>query len=336
MSSEDATLYYTYLDECKKNYLTDLMNNQTGSTFQEYSITSLTFKKEEYQENFEKEWDKFRKKYKIDSKKAMHFVEYKKLIKPDQRTTENIGFETFLVNGIFSEDLLKNFFSDLKKILESNKFFIVHTDYYWEKANYLTKRNKYDKSQFKKVKQRNIAPDILNAVPYIAMRKHLDSLLQTLLKRKIKGEQIEDGEYFDVELPSRIYTKLRFDADGKNFDARNDLKKAYNHTISIGSDNVQSKISTEVLDEIRFIRKEEVGHDFTPNHCGLEVVDFLCSMIAGETRLKEYVKIGRLTYDENIKEGSCINLEFSDGTIIEFEGLLKERIRYHTINYLTY
>lgn len=335
MDGKNETLYYTYLDECKRNYLTELMNKQTGATFQEYSITSLTFKKEEYQDKFEKEWEDLRKKYKIDSKKAMHFVEYKKLILPELRTAESVGFETFLVEGEFSEELLKNFFKDLKKILEANNFFIVHTDYFWEKAKYLTKRNQYNRNQFKK-ETSNIAPEILNAVPYVAMRKHLDSLMQTLLKKEIKDEQVEDGEYFDVELPGKIYTKLRFDADGKEFDARNDLKKAYNHTISIGSDNVKSKVSTEILDEIRFIRKEEVGHDFIPNHCGLEVVDFLCSMIAGETRLKKYVEIGRLNYDENIKEGCCINLKFSDGTVIEFDKLLNERIRYHTINYLSY
>lgn len=89
---------------------------------------------------------------------------------------------------------------------------------------------------------RVVAPRLLNAVPYRAMRKHLDSLMLTLLKTKVEdNSEIPGGYYLDEELPKKIYTKLRFDADGKEFDARTDLKRAYNHTISMGSDNVREK-----------------------------------------------------------------------------------------------
>ena len=60
--------------------------------------------------------------------------------------------------------------------------------------------------------------------------------------------------------------------------------------VAIGSDNVQQKVAIEILDEIRFIRKEEVGSEYIPSHCGLEIVDFLCSMVVRETRLEEYKK----------------------------------------------
>ena len=69
------------------------------------------------------------------------------------------------------------------------------------------------------------------------MRKHLDSLMLGMLKNKKDDVTL----YLDEELPNKVYTKLRFDADGKQFDARTDLKKAYNHTITIGSDNVNQK-----------------------------------------------------------------------------------------------
>ena len=58
--------------------------------------------------------------------------------------------------------------------------------------------------------------------------------------------------------------------------------------MAIGSDNVQQKVAVEILDEIGFIRKEEVESEYIPSHCGLEIIDFLCSMIAGEIRLEEY------------------------------------------------
>lgn len=337
MSENDETLYYTYLDECKRNYLTDVMKSKNPSIFfEEYSITSLTFDKDLYQTKFEMEWENFRKKYNMDSQNAMHFIEYKKLINPENRNSDNIGYSTFLVNDVFSEDHLKSFFKDLKTILEDNEFFIVHTDYYWKKHRFLTERKKFSDNQVKKM-SRNVAPTMLNNVPYVAMRKHLDSLLQSLLKRYISDvSDVEDGYYLDCEVSKKVYTKLRFDADGKQFDAKSDLKKAYNHTIAIGSDNVQSKIATEVLDEIRFIRKEEVGHDYVPNHCGLEVVDFLCSMIAGETRLLEYLNIGALNDLDEIKEGSFANLHFNDGTTIDFYEIIARKIQYHTINFLKY
>ena len=332
MNNDDNNLYYTYLDECKKNYLTDCMKRiKTKYSFEEYSLTSITFKKSYYQEIFEQKWAEFRTRYDMDGDKAMHFVEYKKLISIENRNPESIGFSKFVVNGKFSEEKLKTFFKELKTLLEESEFFIVHTDFYWEKQKYLSKRPKYNIPQITKA-SRNVAPKLLNAVPYVAMRKHLDSLMLSLLK----NETITPDLYLDEMLPNRVYTKLRFDADGKQFDARTDLKKAYNHTITVGSDNVREKTASEVLDEIRFIRKEEVGHDLIPSHCGLEIVDMLCSMISGETRLKEYKKIGVIGTDDGLNEGDFLNLKFPDDEVIEFKSIIDEKTRYETISHLKY
>jgi len=325
---QEETLYYTYLDECKRNYLSDVVKKHTSEKFEEYSITSITFEQNYYKNEFEPLWIQFRKKYNIDGYKAMHFVEYKKLINPDEQNEENIGYSTFLdENKNFSIQLLKNFFNDLKNLLDSADFFIVHTDFYWKQQQYLIKRNKLNNVELKK-KTRNIAPRILNAVPYLAMRKQLDSLMLSLLKQNIDGKL-----FLDEELPKKVNTKLRFDADGKEFDARNDLKKAYNHTITMGSDTVNSVTATEILDEIRFIRKEEVGHEYVPNHCGLEIVDMLCSMIAGETRLMEYKKILDIPECEELTEGNFINLKFEDNEIIEFNSLLQKKMIANSISY---
>lgn len=312
-----------------------MKRENTEFDFEEYSITSITFEKDYYQEEFEMKWAQFRNEYGMDGEKAMHFVEYKKLIDREQRTPQSIGYSNFLVEGEFSEDRLKSFFLDLKRLLTEGAFFIVHTDYYWEKQRYLIKRNKVETLQFKKL-SRNVAPRILNAVPYVAMRKHLDSLMLALLKKEVKEANVPDDFYLDEELPKKVYTKLRFDADGKQFDARTDLKRAYNHTITVGSDNVREKTSAEILDEIRFIRKEEVGHNFIPSHCGLELVDMLCSMIAGETRLKEYKRIGLLEDENILKTGDFINLKFPDGDVIEFDSIIEDKLRYHTANHLQY
>nr|WP_232850494.1 hypothetical protein [Enterococcus innesii] len=201
----EGTLYYTYLDECKRNYLTDLLSrNNPLFNKEEYSITSITFEKEYYQKEFEIKWENLRKKYDMAGKKAMHFVEYKKLIKSEERTPDKIGYSNFVEGGEFSEDKLKNFFRDLQEILESAKFYIVHTDFIWEKKQYLIKRNKIEDLSFKKP-SRNVAPRLLNAIPYVAMRKHLDSLMLTLLKREINDNpSVSDGFYLDEELPKKF------------------------------------------------------------------------------------------------------------------------------------
>jgi len=331
---QKETLFYTYLDECKRNYLSGVMKPYINKEIEEYSITSVTFEQEYYKSVFEPKWIAFREKYNIDSTRAMHFVDYKKLIDPKQQTEDNNSMRYFLdEKGNFSIELLKLFFHDLKQLLDTSEFFIVHTDFYWEKQQYLTSRKKIEQADFKK-KSRNIAPNILNAVPYLAMRKQLDLLMLCLLKQNFEGnETVEPGRYLDVELPKKINTKLRFDADGKEFDARKDLKQAYNHTITVGSDTVNNTVSSEILDEIRFIRKEEVGHKYTPNHCGLEIVDMLCSMIAGETRLIEYKKAFNLSSEKSMKEGVFINLQFPDGEKICFDSILREKLLSKHIEY---
>lgn len=82
---------------------------KTKYSFEEYSLTSITFKKSYYQEIFEQKWAEFRTRYDMDGDKAMHFVEYKKLISIENRNPESIGFSKFVVNGKFSEEKLKTF-----------------------------------------------------------------------------------------------------------------------------------------------------------------------------------------------------------------------------------
>ena len=102
----------------------------------------------------------------------------------------------------------------------------------------------------------------------------------------------------------------------------------------IGSDNVQQKVAIEILCEIRFIRKEEVRSEYIPSHCGLEMVDFLCSMIAGKTRLEE----SRTLYPTiaDIELGTFLNIRFEDGEVISLYDIVMEKICWKTMNYLDY
>lgn len=88
------------------------------------------------------------------------------------------------------------------------------------------------------------------------------------------------------------------------------------------------------MDEIRFIRKEEVGNAYVPSHCGLEIVDFLCSMISGETRLEEYKKDNEGL--KGLEKGQFLNIKFEDGETIEFYDTVMNKLLYRTINFLNY
>ena len=94
--------------------------------------------------------------------------------------------------------------------------------------------------------------------------------------------------------------------------------------VAIGSDNVQQKVAIEILCEIRFIRKEEVGSEYIPSHCGLEMVDFLCSMVAGETRLEEYKT--KYTTLADVELGTFLNIRFEDGEVISLYDIVMEKI----------
>lgn len=337
---------YAYIDESQRNHLTELMIRKLGIQLQEYSITTVLFEKGYYQKEFEEKWNAFRAKYNVNAKKAMHFVDYKMLCSGEPDKVKAVDPE---VRKEFIDDKgnvriikLKNFFCDLKDILEQAKFKIIHNDTYWNKDRYLisasnktalSMKERDTKVQFKK-EVAYIGGAMLKKPAYIAMKKNMDMLVSKALmthtsELKELPSDIEPGEYYNEKMPDLINIKLRFDADGKNFQARTDLKKAYGHMLTVGTDTVNQDVVAEVLDEIRFIRKEEVGHGHSPNHCGLEVVDFLCSMISCETRLKHYKDIGLIPTDDRdieFQEGYFGNIRVEDQYFVDFWEIMKDKI----------
>ena len=91
-----------------------------------------------------------------------------------------------------------------------------------------------------------------------------------------------------------------------------------------GSDNVQQKVAIEILYEIRVIRKGKVENGYFPSHCGWEIVDFLCSMVAGETRLEEYKT--KYTTLADVESGTFFNIRFEDAEVVSFYDIVMEKI----------
>lgn len=406
---KDNTLFYTYLDECKKNFFTTEFYHKDSKheDYNFYSLSSVSFESDYYLQRFEAEWHSFKTEFNIPDRTCLHFAEYKKLLSTnhvknietairqrevifpsesmvvldefekvinnadaskeseksrllnaleklkgsedamycyeeskklfkryinkillvDEKDVE--GYKLFLsTDGIFDIKNVHKFFLELKKLLERSQFHILNTDYINLKKAYLPKRKSTEEIKLSKP---NILPakNLSKAEPRIAMKKHLDTLIEFLVSNNF-NEKI----YIDENLPDLVYTKLRFDADGKEFEARNDLKMAFHECLTTGTERFTQKTAVKLLDEIRFIRKEEVGSGNLPPHCGSELVDFLCSLVCSETRVSYLTKMGVISkedfpkgkYSTLIFEGELEKITFAD--IIESRLFLNTTIDY--------
>ncbi|ULG74218.1 hypothetical protein [Macrococcus brunensis] len=390
--TRDETMFYTYIDECKNNYFVTefYKNNRDNEIYNFYSLSSISFKSEEYLYKFEERWCGFKESFNIPSNTCLHFAEYKKLLSSnhvknielairqkleifiDENHIDMEKLETILndSSSLFTKDLekLKNseegiyqeceklfnrytkkileidekditaynlfldssnefnisivheFFLEMKKVLKESNFSILNTDYINKKKSYLPKRKLTAKPELTNPKPQP-AKNLSKDEPRITMKKHLDILIEFLISREFEGKI-----YLDENLPKSTYTKLRFDADGKEFEAKNDLKMAFHECLTTGTERFKQETVVDLLDEIRFIRKEEVGSANNPPHCGSEVVDFLCSLVCSGTRIAYLNKIGIISKEEYPKI-KYTTLNFEEGlSDIPFQDIIDEKL----------
>ncbi|PKG48712.1 MULTISPECIES: hypothetical protein [unclassified Planococcus (in: firmicutes)] len=396
------TLFYTYLDECKKNFFTTEFERKDSKheAYNFYSLSSVSFESDYYLQQFEDKWAVFKKEFNIPDKTCLHFAEYKKLLSSDHVKNikiairqkeaifssessinfsefENVinssdgfeekekekllkklesfknpedlsscyvevkatfrkyskkilsvdekdieGYRLFLnSDGTFDIVNVHNFFSTLKELLKTSQFHILNTDYINLKKAYLPLRKA---SEREKLTNPNILPakNLAKAEARVVMKKHLDILIEFLISNNFNG-----STYLDENLPDMLYTKLRFDADGKEFEAKSDLKMAFHECLTTGTERFEQKTAVKLLDEIRFIRKEEVGSGNIPPHCGSELVDFLCSLVCSETRVSYLTKIGVIS-QEDFPKGKYSTLIFEEEELedISFEDIIEDKL----------
>lgn len=363
-------LYYSYSDECKRNFITNQLNAiEKCRNLDYYSISSVIFEADYYKEEFEARWKELRERYNICSTECLHFAEYKKLFSKDHidniksyfekeeerrkdpqditynGKTENFqesckrfkkelsisdsdisAYKTFYLpeeDEVNSRRKLKKFFLELKEILESSRFVIINTDHIIKKRKYVNKgkKNSTDLSNLKSSLPDNIA----KSPSRITFKKQLDLIIEYLLTSEIGGDL-----YLNQNMTDKRYIKLRFDADGKNFDEKTNLKMAFNEALTIGTERFLQETAAKLLDEIRFIRKEEVGSEYTPPHCGGELVDFICSIICTITRFEilqenQFIEEGIMDIN-NFTTFKFIDYEDEDNEGVNFYDILKEKL----------
>lgn len=303
-------LLYTYLDEVTGYPKTDKIYRRNGLLGTSFGITSITFPQKHYIEFFEKEWADLRLRYGIDINDCIHFTDYKRLLQTNNRSTDKSKAFTYFENtdGTFNKYKYINFLKDIKNLLERSSFFIVCTDVFRSKKTY---KNKNGQILEKDV---TYGKNILKTLPEITMTKHLNSLLKSLIW--------SNEGFLDETKLQKLSTKIRIDSDGKQFQYKVPFKVAYNRTLNQGSESFIADSCTHMLEELRFVRKEEVGSIHHPSHCGLELVDFLCSNVAGSSRIKYLNNKLNLNIDTNTFRFDV------DGTIIDFQDVIEKKYRY--------
>ncbi|TDM05177.1 hypothetical protein [Macrococcus lamae] len=390
--TRDETMFYTYIDECKTNYFVTefYKNNRNNEIYNFYSLSSVSFKSEEYLHRFEERWCQFKEKFNIPSNTCLHFAEYKKLLSSnhvknielaikqkleifhDNNHVDIARLENILNNSpsSFTKDLEKiktsdkeiyqeykklfnrytkktlgidekditaynlfldsssefnirivhNFFLEMKKVLKESNFSILNTDYINKKKSYLPIRKNTEKPELTSLTHRP-AKNLSKDEPRITMKKHLDILIEFLISREFEG-----NIYLDENLPKTTYSKLRFDADGKEFEAKNDLKTAFHECLTTGTERFVQETAVALLDEIRFIRKEEVGSGNNPPHCGSEVVDFLCSLVCTGTRI-DYLHKNSVISKEDFPKAKYTTLSFEQNlSDISFQDIIEDKL----------
>ncbi|MCY9692097.1 hypothetical protein [Paenibacillus alginolyticus] len=241
-----STQYISYLDETKSEHTNPRC----------YTIASFTATKTDYFEKIEPLWSKFRARFTIPDGQVLHFADIKQLLSINSRSHKPEWVRIFgsTITGInFSK--LHAFFAELLQMLDKMPFVVQATGFEWNPLHNIRLRNPY-------LTDRTFFP------AYITFRDHLNLMAVYLLN-------LHDSPY---NKNIKGITKLRFDGD-IGLGERNDLKEAYHHSISLGTRHFRAEVIRQLFDEIRFIGKNEVGHNTNINHAGSEIIDFILSYV---------------------------------------------------------
>lgn len=249
-------LCITYLDESK------ISNHEINKHIDHYTIVSITSKRDYYLNVIEPNWQELREKNGIPDGMALHFTDIRYLLTPGR---PHANYKTEVLN-VFSESQsaesinytkIHNFFLDVVNFIDEHEFIIHATGLKYNRKGLI--RN-IDNKHFKNSTYRP---------PYHAFKEHLNLMGVDLLS-------LSHGPY---NHKNYLSTKLRFDGD-VDLGERDDLREAYNHSISLGTRHFRPNLTKNIFDEVRFIGKDEVGASTGISHAGNEITDFITTIIS--------------------------------------------------------
>ena len=309
-----SELYYTYIDETKRTIFNDLLKVNEVEVPEFYSIASITFESNYYKDIVEPKWKAFRQEFRVPDSDCMHFVEYKKLL--SHKEEDIFGSEVYsnFLNEREELDVNKvlNFFQYLYDFLQEIDFQLIVTERFRFKESIIDANGQSTKKK--------VNFDKFFSQDYVCLRAHLNNIIKLFMYDEASGT-------VNLKRLKQKYTKLRFDGDGKQFQARSELKLAYNHSLSMGTENFPSEVAVSLLDEIRFIRKEEVGSKQEVTHAGLEIIDFLCAIVASQLRFNWFKKNNSTLNDSELENDYLIFEDAESGRKVDFNFLLQEKLK---------
>lgn len=258
-----SDLCITYVDEVQPYELAGVRID---------TIVSATFAQDRYFAKVEPAWQALRAKYNIPDRRALHFAEIKPLTHP--KAWENTRYDQW--KPCFQDPLgnpdyrrLHSFFNEvLEIIVESQVVFHATGLLIDNTANPLQGLSRNQRYSYS----------------YQLMREHLDNVGMYLNHAHVPLHKRPAGL-------EPYMTKIRYDGD-RGLEIRQDLREAFNHSISFGTRNLRPAAVLNTFDEIRFVNKNEVG-DFVPqhpdiSHAGADIVDFAALYIAREMWRTEF------------------------------------------------
>ena len=260
------------MDEFTKNlYIiyTDENSNFTYKDCKSFSMSSVIFPYEYYKEEIETEWNSIKLKYNVDEGVCLHFTDIKALLNPkyfdrDIKVRNENMEKIFCKDGTLDKGRLKNFYHEILNFIKEKDFTII-TTVLNEPAD-----EKFDTQIEKKYS---------NPLWYKLFRKHLNDITKYVLKEKCNLNKN------NKKLNLNFKAKIRYDGD-YGLSNKNDIRNAFSHSITTGTDDFNSEVIRECFDELRFINKAEVGYCSNCNlipkctnknfsHAGNEIIDFI-------------------------------------------------------------
>ncbi|KMJ93092.1 hypothetical protein G8S49_08180 [Clostridium botulinum C] len=258
----------SYLDEVSA------YDNIKNTKFE--SIVSISAKKNEYIDGFEKEWTNLRKKYNVGEGVCLYFNQIKTLLKEPDKVDENIRTIFQDHNGDIDYELIHKFYIDVSELISKGNFILQATGIFTVGK---------DKSLPKYIGT--------NSLMYRLFREHLDRMAFYLIN--LTREDVEHrkklikGKKNNPEI--RWYkSKIRYDGDEKlNF--HDDLIDVFSQCRVTGTTHFKENTIKKVFGNLKFISKSEVAVNNIISHAGSEIVDFIALYVARDMFKDMYKEI---------------------------------------------
>lgn len=280
----EKRLCISYVDEATVySYKTSMYN----------AVASMITSKTNYIDNIETQWIELRKKYDIPDGICIHFTDIKALLNPVYYTKpdRNVVMEKIFCNAgnTLDKGKLYSFYNDVLKVIKNNEFVIQVTGMRIDKKSFIANKDikKYGTGNWYPIFKRHLEAMVYHLI-FISYQEH-----QEILKEKPKANF------------RSFIAKIRYDGD-IDLSSRNDLRDAFSHCVTNGTERFNADAVKACLDEVRFIDKSEIGFcgscDVRPctsrfkSHAGNEILDFITIFVARKIAYEFHIKDAMLEF----------------------------------------